>query len=207
MSSACKAFAVAALAAGALFATVPAHAIVVASNDTITVTGSLGTSDVAPFGSGDFTLSFTVPSQSFASGYSLSQAYDISEVGIGSYMTGGNSVAFTLGSLVVQGGDPYTTLFQVIGTIGSSDTSSSFLGTTNAPFFTATSETGGTQYDLTPGTYTISDFSAYNNIDPPITGGSATIGRQGIAVPEPATYALLAFPLVALGLLRRRRAA
>ncbi len=124
-------------------------------------------------------------------------------IGSGTYTSGGSSQDFTSGSVDVQGSNP--TEFIVSGFIGTFQTSVTFSGVTNSDFFTATAENAGVNYDFTNGSYSISDGFAVANNDPQFTSGNLTIGGAPSSVPEPASLALLASPLVALAFVRRRR--
>lgn len=92
------------------------------------------------------------------------------------------------------------------GVIGNYPISATFSGTTNTPFFTATSSNGGTTYTLLPGTYDLTNTSAYVNNDPTFSNGVLTIASPANTVPEPSMLALFAVPLLALAFLRRRKA-
>ena len=78
MSIAAAVLAVAAVGVQPAWATVAAI-----PNDTFTLTGRFSKPGQTPFGAGDFTLSFSAPSQSFASGYNLGDVYDIITIGNG----------------------------------------------------------------------------------------------------------------------------
>ncbi len=185
-------------------------------NDTFTLTGSfptLGTS--APFSPGAFTLTVTAPSQSqtpFAYDYGLSSAYMIAATADGTYTAAGSTVAFSTATIDVQGTSPDT--LQIAGYIGSYAIPAVFTVNAASPLFTATADSDGlgdtgVLYQFTSGTYTATSANASVLADPPISNPTLTISGQQApsgSVPEPATMALLAAPLAALGLIRRRRA-
>ncbi len=185
-------------------------------NDTFTLTGSfptLGTN--APFSPGAFTLTVTAPSQSqtpFADNYDLSSGYMIAATADGTYTAAGSTVAFSTATIDVQGTSPDT--LQIAGYIGSYAIPAVFTVNAASPLFTATADSDGlgdtgVLYQFTSGTYTATSANASALADPPISNPTLTISGQQApsgSVPEPATMALLAAPLAALGLIRRRRA-
>lgn len=198
------------LAATVSLASTAAHATVATQTETITLSGIFGPLpggplNSGPFTPGAFTLDFVAPLTSFAQGYQLSDAYSISPIGgpAGTYTAGGQSLPFSNDGLVVIGTDP--TMFQIGGSIGSYPTSVTFSGTAATDLFTASSSDNGVTYTLTPGSYHLTDTSAYVNNDPPFSGGVLTISNPSSSVPEPPTLALFALPLVLLALTRRRK--
>jgi hypothetical protein len=196
----------AALAACAVVGSGPAHATIANTVESISLSGAFPSPGQAPFGSGAFTLNFSAPLTSFGAGFGLSDVYGITSPNnaSGTYDVGGTSQAFSDPTIVVQGSA--TTAFEIGGVIGNYPISATFAGTTNTPFFTATSSNGGTTYTLLPGTYALTDTGAYVNNDPPFSNGVLTIGSPANTVPEPSTLALFAVPLLALAFLRRRKA-
>ena len=117
---------------------------------------------------------------------------------------GRSSRDFTSGSVDVQGSNP--TGFVVSGYIGAFQNLVTFAGVTSQDFFTATAGNGGVTYDFTNGSYSLTNTFAVANLgDPPFKSGSLTISGAPSSVPEPASLALLASPLVALAFVRRRR--
>lgn len=191
------------LAACALIGNGAAQATVL--NDSVSLAGSLPANAPLPFASGPFTLNFSLPSTSFASGYSLGDVYSIvpSNSQNGTYVGGGQSNVFGAPSMAVIGTS--STAFEIFGDIGSYPTSVTFTGTTQNPFFTTQSSPSGVTYTLLPGVYSLTDTAAIVNNDPPFTLGVLTIGGSTSTVPEPSTLALFALPLAALALIRRRK--
>lgn len=194
------------LAACAVIGSGPAHATIANPVESISLTGTFASPGQAPFGSGAFTLNFSVPLSSFGATYGLSDVYGIASPNgaSGTYDVGGTSQAFNDPAIFVQGTAP--TGFGIGGIIGNYPISATFSGTTNTPFFTATASNGGTTYTLQPGTYDLTGTSAYVNNDPHFSNGVLTIGSPTNTVPEPSTLALFAVPLLALAFLRRRKA-
>ncbi len=197
------------LAATVALAGGAAHATIATQTENITLSGTfgpvVGPAALDPFGSGPFTLNFSVPLSSFAQGYALGDGYAIGSAGgqSGTYTVGGQSYPFSSGSLDVMGTSPTT--FQIGGDLSNSLYSVTFSGTSAAHLFTATSSASGVTYTLTPGTYDLTDTSAFANNDPRFTGGVLTIANPASSVPEPSTLALIAFPLALLALTRRRK--
>lgn len=194
------------LAACAVIGSGPAHATIVNTVESISLSGTFSSHGQAPFGSGAFTLNFSVPLTSFAASYGLGDVYGIASPNgaSGTYDVSGTSQAFSDPTLFVQGTAP--TGLEIGGVIGNYPISATFSGATNTAFFTATSSNGGTTYTLLPGTYDLTDTNAYVNNDPTFSNGVLTVGSPTNTVPEPSTLALFALPLLALALLRRRKA-
>lgn len=204
------------LAACAVISSGPAHATIANTVESISLSGTFSSQSPthsplpppgqSPFGSGNFTLNFSVPLTSFGANYGLNDVYGITSPtnASGTYDVGGTSLAFYDPAIFVQGATP--TEFQIGGIIGNNPISATFSGTTNTDFFTATSSNGGTTYTLLPGTYDLTDTSAYLNNDPTFSNGVITIASPASTVPEPSTLTLFAIPLLALAFVRRRKA-